>query len=275
MSTIRVHVLSPDTFSERKYDLHMTIGQLKGKLESVTGIAPESQRLTVHRSIDEQNSAPLHVLDDDSGGGTIKESQPRRLIIPKGGGYQYQLFDWPIYRRVSCRKVRAHRRGVPKTKGYWKSTKFIDPLLRARLIDTVLAYKQANKIGRFADSAQAPEIHVYTASPEIKPGARCKVETEGDGDIKRGVVRFVGPTKFGKEVVIGLVSNMMNQWVKMTARKHPLVLGRGHLLILEFSVQGERYFTCPAKHGAFVRPDRITVGDFPPVDPFADEQFEI
>ncbi|KAF8738721.1 hypothetical protein RHS02_05417, partial [Rhizoctonia solani] len=216
MSTIRVHVLSPDTFSERKYDLHMTIGQLKGKLESVTGIAPESQRLTVHRSIDEQNSAPLHVLDDDS--------------RPLG-----------FYNVSAVEKFELTDEEYQKRK------------------DTVLAYKQANKIGRFADSAQAPEIHVYTASPEIKPGARCKVETEGDGDIKRGVVRFVGPTKFGKEG--------SGDWVGV---EYDEPVGKN-----DGSVQGERYFTCPAKHGAFVRPDRITVGDFPPIDPFADEQFEM
>jgi tubulin-folding cofactor B len=42
-----------------------------------------------------------------------------------------------------------------------------------------------------------------------------------------------------------------------------------------FRVQGERYFTCQDKHGAFVRPDRVVIGDFPPIDPFADDQFEM
>lgn len=36
------------------------------------------------------------------------------------------------------------------------------------------------------------------------------------------------------------------------------------------SVGGERYFECASKHGSFVRPDRVEVGDFPVVDELGD-----
>ena len=41
------------------------------------------------------------------------------------------------------------------------------------------------------------------------------------------------------------------------------------------SVQGKRYFTCPPSRGAFVRPDRVTVGDFSPEDLELDDDEEI
>ncbi|KAJ1306633.1 hypothetical protein OPQ81_007629 [Rhizoctonia solani] len=214
MSTIRLHVSSPDTFSERKYDLHTTIGQLKGKLESVTGIAPESQRLTIHRSFDEKDSTPLYVLDDDS----------RPL------GF-YGLSDMMLLNvaDTNTNSLTGQFTDVSNVEKF----ELTDEEYQKRK-DTVLAYKQANKIGRFADSAQASEVHVYKAPPEIKPGARCKVETEGgDTDIKRGVVRFVGPTKFGKEGT--------GDWVGI---EYDEPVGKN-----DGSVQGERYFTCPDKHG--------------------------
>ncbi|KAB5594483.1 Tubulin-folding cofactor B [Ceratobasidium theobromae] len=240
MSVITLHVSSPDTFSERRYDLHLTIGQLKGKLESVTGIAPESQLLTVHRSVDEQNSAPLQILDDDS----------RPL------GF-YSLSDMMLLKVVDTNKnsLTGQFTDVSAVEKF----ELTDEEYQKRK-DSVLAYKQAHKIGRFADSAQVPAAHVYTAPAEVKPGARCKVETDtGDSNIKRGVVRFVGPTKFGKEGT--------GDWIGV---EYDEPVGKN-----DGSVQGVRYFTCKDKHGAFVRPDRVTVGDFPPIDPFADEQFEM
>ena len=38
------------------------------------------------------------------------------------------------------------------------------------------------------------------------------------------------------------------------------------------SVQGERYFTCRPSYGAFVRPEKVTVGDYPVVDPFEEDE---
>ncbi|KAF8605827.1 hypothetical protein BDV93DRAFT_521188 [Ceratobasidium sp. AG-I] len=240
MSTITLFVSSPDTYSERRYDQHLTIGQLKTKLESVTGISPDSQRLTVHRSADSSDSTPLHTLDDDSrplGFYSLSDMMLLKVTDTNSNSLTGQFTDVSNVDKFELTDEEYQKRQ-----------------------DTVLAYKQTHKIGRFADSAQAPASTVYKASPDVKPGARCKIETEtGESDIKRGTVRFVGPTKFGKSGT--------GDWVGI---EYDEPVGKN-----DGSVQGERYFTCPDKHGAFVRPDRVTVGDFPPIDPFADEQFEM
>jgi tubulin-folding cofactor B len=36
------------------------------------------------------------------------------------------------------------------------------------------------------------------------------------------------------------------------------------------AVKGRAYFRCPPGHGVFVRPDRVTTGDYPPADDFSD-----
>lgn len=42
----------------------------------------------------------------------------------------------------------------------------------------------------------------------------------------------------------------------------------------ETSVEGNRYFTCSPRHAIFVRPDRVTIGDFPEEDLMASDDDE-
>lgn len=62
-------------------------------------------------------------------------------------------------------------------------------------LDSVLAYKQRHKVGRFAPSSETPPPVVNV---DIPIGARCQVESDEEGLHKRGTVRFVGQTSFAK-----------------------------------------------------------------------------
>jgi tubulin-folding cofactor B len=108
-------------------------------------------------------------------------------------------------------------------------------------LDTVLAFKQRNKMGRFGEAEAKPDTPVST---EVVVGARCEVDST-DADLrKRGTVRFVGPTKFAAGVWVGI--------------EYDEPLGKN-----DGSVNGERYFSCRNKYGVFVRGDKVQVGDFP------------
>ncbi|KAG7094320.1 hypothetical protein E1B28_007921 [Marasmius oreades] len=110
--------------------------------------------------------------------------------------------------------------------------------------DSVLAYKQRNKVGRFAPKEEATVHKVPEAN--IPLDSRCEVESTEAGLSKRGTVRFVGQTKFGSGG--GL-------WVGV---EYDEPFGKN-----DGSVQGERYFTCRPNYGAFVRPEKVKTGDYP------------
>ena len=72
---------------------------------------------------------------------------------------------------------------------------YLCPCVTKPYADTVLAYKQRHKIGRFAETDQPTQKSLPEVN--IQVGARCEVETAEEGFHKRGTVRFVGTTKFG------------------------------------------------------------------------------
>jgi tubulin-specific chaperone B len=94
-----------------------------------------------------------------------------------------------------------------------------------------------------------PEYMAVEAT-EVEIGARCEVQSQ-EGS-KRGEVRYVGK-------VDGLP---LGWWIGV---RYDEPVGKN-----DGSIKGKKYFECPAGYGAFVRPNLVSTGDFPPFD----EDFE-
>ncbi|EIN06279.1 hypothetical protein PUNSTDRAFT_54524 [Punctularia strigosozonata HHB-11173 SS5] len=227
MSTVTVFVKSPDTRSERRYDLHTTIGQLKPKLELITGIPVANQLIQLLNT--EEDTSPVNVLSEDD----------------KPLGY-YSVRDFQVLNVIDTNPSTSWtgQLGDPSQVEKFELTE--EEYAQRR--DSVLAYKQAHKIGRFAPKAAEQHEQVHIAPINIPVGARCEVESSEQGLHKRGTVRFVGPTQFSKTGV----------WVGI---EYDEPLGKN-----DGSVQGVRYFECKPNYGVFVRPEKVTVGDFPEED---------
>lgn len=231
-SLVNLFVSSPDTRSERRFDLQLSISQLKGRLELITGIPVGNQQLAIYN--DDADIQPTRVLDDD-----------RRLL-----GF-YSPVDFQVLKVVDTNPSATFTGQLTDLSGVEKF-ELPDEQYALRQ-DSVLAYKQRHKVGRFAEKTEptpSPGINV-----DIPIGSRCEVESTEPGLNKRGTVRFVGPTDFGGAGGV---------WVGV---EYDEPMGKN-----DGSVQGKRYFTCASNFGVFVRPDKVRLGDFAVEDPFADEE---
>ncbi|KAJ3304184.1 hypothetical protein HDV03_003037 [Kappamyces sp. JEL0829] len=114
--------------------------------------------------------------------------------------------------------------------------------------DSVRAFKKLHKLGRFAPKEESYDWAEEAAA--IKPGDRCLVAKEGgEGLEKRASVMFVGKTSFKDGYWVGV--------------KYDEPLGKHN-----GTIGGISYFECQAPYGAFVRPNLVTVGDYPEEDLF-------
>lgn len=125
--------------------------------------------------------------------------------------------------------------------------------------DSVLAWKKAQKLGRFDPNAPSHEqAKLQAIAQEIETrgiavGKRCRV---GEDDTRRGVIKYVGEVK---EIPGGI-----GAWVGIELDE-PLGKNDG-------SISGTRYWGEPSeiKRGVFVRPERVDVGDYPVLDDLED-----
>jgi tubulin-specific chaperone B len=125
--------------------------------------------------------------------------------------------------------------------------------------DSVLAWKKAQKLGRFdPDAPNQEQAKIAALGQEVQQrgievGKRCRV---GGEDTRRGVVKYVGEVKE--------IPNGIGAWVGVQLDE-PVGKNDG-------SIAGTRYWgeASELKHGVFVRPERVEVGDYPLLDDLED-----
>lgn len=129
----------------------------------------------------------------------------------------------------------------------------------AKKSDSVLAWKKAQKLGRFDPNAPSHEQAKIASFAEevqnrgIEKGKRCRV---GGNDNRRGVVKYVGE--------VPEIPGGSGAWVGVHLDE-PVGKNDG-------SISGKRYWgeASELKHGVIVRPERVEVGDWPPMDDLED-----
>ncbi|GAA5963061.1 hypothetical protein JCM3765_001755 [Sporobolomyces pararoseus] len=250
MSYLNLWISSPDTHSERRIGSDITISQLKSKLEPITGISYDSQQLSLRRTSDGAGH---------SGSGSGLGELLAQLNDDQRTLESYGAREWMTIRVDSSDPHARALAGQYTDDSRVEKFELTKEEYEARN-DTVLAYKMRHQLGRFAPtSASAPSTHsMETDIPkDLVVGARCEVALSPELS-RRGTVRFVGPTEFG--------AKDNNVWIGVEWDE-PVGKGNG-------TVDGKVYFETLPLRASFVRPDKVTVGDFPEIDPFAEDEEE-
>lgn len=146
-----------------------------------------------------------------------------------------------------------------------------------QLTDSVLAWKKRQRLGRFDPNAKsAAELAEERRNKDehdiqaknITVGNRCRV---GKDDGRRGAVRFIGPVKgLGGEREAGCV------WIGVELDE-PVGRNDGTVKVEvgDGRPETKRLFQCQDKFGILVRPEKVEVGDWPPLDDLdVDEDME-
>lgn len=166
-----------------------------------------------------------------------------------------------------------------KRNGKFRSRLRQSVTLSASCADTLLAYKQRNKLGRFADGMSDISQPDPPIPAGLQVGSRCQIAPlsgdASDDPHPRGTIRFVGEVSFGKGGNwVGVEYDEPVRQLRAVCL-HALANAFAQVGKNDGVVEGKRYFTARPRHGAFVKPDRVSAGDFPERDPFdLDEDME-
>ncbi|KAI9849413.1 MAG: hypothetical protein M1838_000156 [Thelocarpon superellum] len=284
-------ITSASSSSERRITPSWSIATLKSKLEPVTGIPPSSQRLVLH-------VGGAGGVDDD----TLHDG--REISAPDET--KTTLENWRLSRGdsiygtcpdVSSQSlVKVHDLRPPSARPNWTDAsqvpKYMLPAEKyAALPSTVLAWKKAEKLGRFDPDAPAKHEAMVRAHEEeakergLEVGLRCRV---GADDTRRGAIAYVGP--------VPEIPGQIGGWWIGVRFDEPVGRNDGSVkvpsrpvftktetgpdttnndddeeteekgVLSEKTAGTKQYFDAQGPNrGIFVRPERVEAGDFPPL----------
>ncbi|KAK6202475.1 CAP Gly-rich domain-containing protein [Scheffersomyces amazonensis] len=244
MTDISVHVTSKITSSERRISPQWDLHYFKSRLELITGIQPQFQTIQ-YFPVTHSNE---YVVISDAQQYDENRDQSRRLvefsIVPNSRLHivdtnpDSQLDDFDMMDDEDQEQA-----------GFQLSEEDY-----AKRTDSVLNWKQTNKLGRFDPSFNDVKKQQFEENAQIaenfKVGDRCRtINIEGE---RRGVIRYIGK--------IDILDKGENIWVGIEFDE-PVGKNNG-------TIDGVRLFECRQNHGSFVKPKQVEVGDFPELDPF-------
>jgi tubulin-folding cofactor B len=212
---------------EKRYPKDTKIGDLKNKLEIITGYLSSDIKLRV---LNKEKKLVSNLDDDD-----------------KMLGF-YHIEDG-FFLEVLGSKPIAGVGDDPTIQKYELTAEEY-----ASRKNTVKEFKKNMKLGQFAENhAELVEQKERAAREKIeqekelidvmKVGDRCEVRTAG------------APTRLGTVMYLGQLDKKPGYFVGV---KYDEPTGKN-----DGSVEGKRYFECGPNYGGFVKPEFITVGDFP------------
>lgn len=241
---IAVYFTSDLTSSERRISPQWTVSYLKQRLEQITGISPEYQQLQYFPIRTSNENRPI--------GGTTAEDEK---TINDYGIVAYSRIH------VVDTDPESKLKGLANEADAENATFKLSEEEYANRADSVLNWKKQQHLGRFDPQFNQHKDYIQKQNEElaknIEVGSRCRViNIEGE---RRGQVKYVGR--------IDQLDKGENVWVGVEFDEP---VGKNDGLIGTL-----RVFESRPKHGSFVKPKQVEVGDFPELDPFASDEEEL
>eukprot|EP00062_Callorhinchus_milii_P024352 gi/632984162/ref/XP_007909003.1/ PREDICTED: tubulin-folding cofactor B [Callorhinchus milii] len=215
--------------SEKRFNRGVTLSQLKCKLELIVGSPAACMEL--------QLFSP-----DGKLFGSLDQDEALLGSYPVDDGCRIHVIDHSGVKMGEFDDVSQVIKYQISNEAYEKRT------------DSARSFLKRSKVGLHNEEQKAKheaellerEQEEKTLAEAIPMGARCEVLVLGQ-PVKRGTVMYVGQTEFKAGYWIGL--------------KYDEPLGKH-----DGCIDGKRYFECQHKYGGFVKPQFVTVGDFPEED---------